>query len=72
MSYQVESLVDNMEKVPIAFCGGCMHAVGAQEIVVSRAPLHRDSLSLWVKVLRIIPEFGILRLTFHRKSASKF
>ena len=25
---------------------------------------------LWVKVLRIIPEFRILRLTFHRKSAS--
>ena len=24
-----------------------------------------------VKVLRIIPEFRILRLTFHRKSASK-
>ena len=26
---------------------------------------------LWVKVFRIIPEFRILRLTFHRKSASK-
>ena len=25
-----------------------------------------------VKVFRIIPEFRILRLTFHRKSASKF
>ena len=25
----------------------------------------------WVKVLRINPEFRILRLTFHRKSASK-
>ena len=25
----------------------------------------------WVKVFRIIPEFRILRLTFHRKSASK-
>ena len=25
----------------------------------------------WVKVLRIIPEFRILRLTLHRKSASK-
>ena len=25
----------------------------------------------WVKVFRIIPEFKILRLTFHRKSASK-
>ena len=29
----------------------------------------RDKLS-WVKVFRIIPEFNILRLTFHRKSAS--
>ena len=27
--------------------------------------------SIWVKVFRIIPEFSILRLTFHRKSASK-
>ena len=26
---------------------------------------------IWVKVFRIIPEFRILRLTFHRKSASK-
>ena len=26
----------------------------------------------WVKVFRINPEFRILRLTFHRKSASKF
>ena len=25
----------------------------------------------WVKVFRIIPEFRILRLTFHRKSALK-
>ena len=25
----------------------------------------------WVKVFRVIPEFRILRLTFHRKSASK-
>ena len=25
----------------------------------------------WMKVFRIIPEFRILRLTFHRKSASK-
>ena len=25
----------------------------------------------WIKVFRIIPDFRILRLTFHRKSASK-
>ena len=25
----------------------------------------------WVKVFRIIPEYRILRLTFHKKSASK-
>ena len=29
------------------------------------------SASAWVKVFRINPEFRILRLTFHRKSASK-
>ena len=28
-------------------------------------------LMSWVNVFRIIPEFRILRLTFHRKSASK-
>ena len=31
-----------------------------------------DSKLTWVKVFRIIPEFRILRLTFHRKSASKY
>ena len=30
-----------------------------------------DLKSSWVKVFRIIPEIRILRLTFHRKSASK-
>ena len=29
------------------------------------------ALNSWVKVFRINPEFRILRLTFHRKSASK-
>ena len=35
--------------------------------------LHGPHLKItpWVKVFRIIPEFRILRLTFHRKSASK-
>ena len=28
-------------------------------------------VNAWAKVFRIIPEFRILRLTFHRKSASK-
>ena len=28
-------------------------------------------ISAWMKVFRIVPEFRILRLTFHRKSASK-
>ena len=28
-------------------------------------------LMTWVKVFRIIPEFRILRMTFHRKSSSK-
>ena len=30
-----------------------------------------NSIDASVKVFRIIPEFRILRLTFHRKSASK-
>ena len=30
-----------------------------------------DKLLTWVKDFRINPEFRILRLTFHRKSASK-
>ena len=29
------------------------------------------NITAWMKVFRIIPEFRILRLTFHRKSASK-
>ena len=29
------------------------------------------SVTTWVKVFRMTPEFRILRLTFHRKSASK-
>ena len=28
-------------------------------------------INSWVKVFRIFPEFRILRLTFHRKSATK-
>ena len=31
----------------------------------------KDNATPWVKVFRVIPEFRILRLTFHRKSASK-
>ena len=30
-----------------------------------------DMVCPWVEIFRIIPEFRILRLTFHRKSASK-
>ena len=30
-----------------------------------------SSIAPWVKVIRINPEFRVLRLTFHRKSASK-
>ena len=30
-----------------------------------------NNVTAWVKVFRIIPKFKILRLTFHRKSASK-
>ena len=46
---------------PICFGGGvtlsCVHY-----ILITRA---------WVKVFKINPEFRILRLSFHRKSASK-
>ena len=31
---------------------------------------HAISTKRWVKVFRIIPEFSILRMTFHRKSSS--
>ena len=31
----------------------------------------KDGQETWVKVFRIIPEFKILRMTFHRKTASK-
>ena len=37
---------------------------------VSRGHLTICLLITWVKVFRIVPEFRILRLTFHRKSAS--
>ena len=32
---------------------------------------NQTDMNTWVKVFRIIPEFRILTLTFHRKSASK-
>ena len=35
------------------------------------ALLIQRPVNAWVKVFRIIPEFRILGLTFHRKSASK-
>ena len=34
--------------------------------------LEQVRIQAWVKVFRIIPEFRILRLTFHRKSATKY
>ena len=37
----------------------------------TKANLQAGLLNSWVKVFRIIPLFRILRLTFHRKSASK-
>ena len=33
--------------------------------------LNPNQVCTWVSIFRIIPEFRILRLTFHRKSASK-
>ena len=42
-----------------------------QSLRWSREEALRSKLHSWVKVFRIIPEFMILRLTFHRKSASK-
>ena len=42
------------------------------QCIVNGADRPRPHLTCaWVKVFRIIPEFRILRLTFHRKSASK-
>ena len=39
------------------------------KIVRVKMPVFTDTFT-WVKGFRIIPEFRILRLTFHRKSAS--
>ena len=33
--------------------------------------VHAISTKTWVKVFRIIPEFSIFRMTFHRESFSK-
>ena len=43
-------------------------SIGKGAAVMADKDLHSIS---WVKVFRIIPEFRILRPTFHRKSASK-
>ena len=42
------------------------HRLYKSELAYSHAPI-----CTWVKFFRINPEFRILRLTFHRKSASK-
>ena len=34
--------------------------------------MYKNVQNTWVNVFRFIPEFRILRLTFHRKSASKY
>ena len=39
--------------------------------IISWVLLSSHNIHSWVKVFRINPEFRILRLTFHRKSASK-
>ena len=39
--------------------------------ILLRVNEHITGHNSWVKVFRINPEFRILRLTFHRKSASK-
>ena len=47
---------------------------GAQGFACLRLTAGVDNVLLphpWVKVNKIIPEFRILRLSFHRKSASK-
>ena len=43
-----------------------------KEYIVRQCIPKWDTALSWVKVFRIIPEFRILRLTFHRKSASKY
>ena len=40
-------------------------------VLVSMAISENTAMYACVKIFRIIPEFRILRLTFHRKSASK-
>ena len=43
-----------------------------QDLDINSYPFNHNAFVSWVKIFRIIPEFRILRLTFHRKSASKY
>ena len=45
----------------------CLFVIAAAAAAAAAAAV----LTTWVNVFRIIPEFRILRLTFHRKSTSK-
>ena len=38
----------------------------------SKTRVKHEHTATWVEVFRIIPEFRILRLTFHRKSSYKY
>ena len=56
---------EDIKKVGV--CGSSFNA----NIAVPNDHFSSTANNTWVKVFRIIPEFRILRLTFHRKSASK-
>ena len=64
------------ESIPAGATGAKAHV--ARSIKFEEGDNSNDTIGMytglhaWVKVFRIIPEFRILRLTFHRKSASKY
>ena len=62
----------------IAICCKALCSAGlmqnVSDLISQKHGLHRVWLIVtkaWVKIFRIMPEFRILRLTFHKKSASK-
>ena len=51
--------------------GHSFRHLGKQRVLCPLRYIRRYGTKSWVKVFRIIPEFRILRLTFHRKSVLK-
>ena len=76
----VETVYGSVHKISVLIAsasikgsGECAHMHGLTRALA--AGMHKvwikAQTKTWVKVFRIIPELRILRLTFHKKSASK-